>query len=180
MFTILLNQILMTEFPNDAKMVTINGILFTTSGIIGSLLFPYLLDKFKKFKLIAVLSFLTTLWSLSALVVSIYFKQRIFIYISTAAFGATIIGFTSIAVDIVVDLTYPCPEGTSIGIMYWLSAIPPIILTPIASELIEGLGIYPAFALLAALLVIGTLLLLCGQWKLKRQKMEEQRPMLQF
>ncbi|RWS02445.1 putative MFS-type transporter C09D4.1-like protein [Dinothrombium tinctorium] len=178
--SIIFNQMVFTVFPNGHNIVTIGGLLMTLSGLVGALFIPYLLDRTKKFQLISITCFAASLFFLMLMLHSSLLKSVAYFEISTFLFGLFLVGFTSIAVDIVVDITYPFPEGTSIGFLYFFSAIPTIIITPMSSSLMENFDISYAFAILGSLLLIGTIFLFCGHWELKRKQIEEEKPLLKF
>ncbi|RWS24106.1 putative MFS-type transporter C09D4.1-like isoform X4 [Leptotrombidium deliense] len=171
--TVVLNQTVRSVFGDNSIAVTISGTLLMICGIIGAIIVPILLDKFKTFKLISIICYILSIIALIAILTSIWFEKIIALYISIVFFGFFVYGFASIASDIVVDVTYPFPESTSAGVMYSLSSLIGIILAPTTSSLIETIGIYYTLILLIVLLSIGGVSLFCAKWNLKRKSTEE-------
>ncbi|RWS02520.1 hypothetical protein B4U79_16610 [Dinothrombium tinctorium] len=172
--SILFNQIVFTAFPTGHNIITFASLLLTLSSLFGGLIIPYLLDRTKKFKLISITSFAASLFFLTLMLHSSALKSVAYFEISTFLFGMFLVGFSTISLDIVVDITYPFPEGTSIGFMYFFSNIPTIFIATLGSALMENFNASYAFAVMGGLLFIGTILLFCVRWEMKRNQIELQ------
>ncbi|RWR99647.1 putative MFS-type transporter C09D4.1-like protein [Dinothrombium tinctorium] len=170
---VLLNQIFSKDFEESATITTIAGLSYNVSAIVGCLVFPIVLDKTKRYRLLIFstysIAFIFSLIFMAAL----WFKLPYLIYTSLFVFGACSFGQRVMMYDLIVEITYPFPEGTSIGIITSLAYMFAACFIPLLSWLIELFSILYAILLIETMLLIGFLPLFFISIKLLRNEAEQ-------
>ncbi|RWS04958.1 hypothetical protein B4U79_19092, partial [Dinothrombium tinctorium] len=115
---ILLNQIFFETFADATTVTTISGIVYNISSVIGCLMFPMILDKTKRYRLMIYGTYLSAFLSSLLFMIVLWLKLPIFIYGTISFFSLLISGQQMVLMDLIVELTYPYPEGTSVGLAY--------------------------------------------------------------
>ncbi|KAF5293179.1 hypothetical protein FQR65_LT11024 [Abscondita terminalis] len=115
----LLNQIIITHYPDGEKDAGLMGLFMMVFCIIGCCLSGAVLTKFKIYRLhywfstlfvsVALIMFLTTLN-----------ENIIFPYVGICLYGFFFGTLWNVFYEIVVEITYPEPEAMSIGLVYCL------------------------------------------------------------
>jgi len=98
------------------------------AGILGSVIFSYLADKLKKYKLILVIlnSCLLSFQIVMTILMEIFKSHKFYYYlilICYSCFGLTSIPIISIGIDFVSEVTYPIGEAISFGMVVSFSRV---------------------------------------------------------
>ncbi|RWS22706.1 putative MFS-type transporter C09D4.1-like protein, partial [Leptotrombidium deliense] len=174
-FSAVLNQIVYGEFlRHKGRIEAFVGSLVMIFGFVGSILVPYILDKTKRFKLVAFVSFSLSIVFFGCIQVSLFLKNLYALYASAALFGLSFYGRYGILTDLIVEVTYPIPPTTSFGIASFSVAVLSAGSIPLMSQLVLFIGVDQALFLLTAILITTVALLFFCKWDLRRQSAEEQ------
>ncbi|RWS10111.1 putative MFS-type transporter C09D4.1-like isoform X1 [Dinothrombium tinctorium] len=169
---ILLNQIFSKDYADATAFTTITGLVYNVSAIIGSLVLPLILDKTKRYQLLIFwtysIAFIFSLLFMTAL----FFKLNYLIHLFIFLFGACLYGQSVMMFDLIIELTYPFPQGTSVGLITGLSYITNMCFVPFLSWIIEASNILYAICVFESLLLIGFLPLFFISYKLLRNEAE--------
>ncbi|RWS28875.1 feline leukemia virus subgroup C receptor-related protein 2-like protein [Leptotrombidium deliense] len=172
--TVLLNQMILSVFEDGLYLVTACGLINTLSGIFGVILLPFILDKFKKFKLCLITSYSLILTFFLLVFTCLWYENALILLVAVFLTGLFHAGFSTIAVDTLLELTYPFPESKAYGFIMFVSSVISCILTPLLSAFIETIGVFYAFFVLFIMLIIGLICLTFVKWDLKRFTAEKQ------
>ncbi|RWS07812.1 feline leukemia virus subgroup C receptor-related protein 2-like protein [Dinothrombium tinctorium] len=149
--SVILNQSILAQFPNGNRIVTIAGILSLIPAMFSSPLMGFICKKCKKYKMMLIVSsFLVTI-SMSFYTLFVYLKSELMIYTFIFLTGFFYSGVYVLAMDFIVEVTYPYSEGITINTATLIACLPAILLLPLTSSLITKYGSTAGnFALLAS------------------------------
>ncbi|KAF5296867.1 hypothetical protein FQA39_LY12385 [Lamprigera yunnana] len=170
----LLNQIIIQHMPDKSEDAGRIGLVLVIAGIIGSVGFGILLDRFKLYKVTTLIVQLCSLIAVCLLSFSLTHGITS-VYISAVLLGVFMTSIIPIGLEVGVELTYPEPEGTSSGLLNASAQIFGIFLTYLYSHLFYTLGVIYANAALAALFFVSFMILLCTPFVLQRQAVNTQK-----
>ena len=110
-----------TVFGIESKTISYLICLSNFTGIIGSLIFSYLVDRVRYYKKLFVTfnSIIVIIFFYMMIYLETYFSKDniIILYICFGLYGFCLIPLYSITLDFVCELTYPIGESFSIGIL---------------------------------------------------------------
>ncbi|RWS15094.1 hypothetical protein B4U79_17228 [Dinothrombium tinctorium] len=171
---ILFNQIFFELFTDLAKITTISGILYNVSTIFATIIFPPILDRTKRFRLLTYSTHLAALMAAILFFIASRLRITFFIYLTAFLCGLFLFGQQVFLMDLIVELTYPFPESTSVGLVVSISYLPSFGYTPFVSFIMEKFGILYAFLLLTMTLFLGFVPLLFVSFQLRRNQAENE------
>ncbi|RWS00305.1 feline leukemia virus subgroup C receptor-related protein 2-like protein [Dinothrombium tinctorium] len=167
-FTVLLNQLIMSMFDTGVHLVTACGTFYNIAGFFGALILPFLIDKYKKFKSILITCYTFLIAFAALLFACVWYKNVILLLLTMFGIGLFHCGYTVIATDTLIEITYPYPESKAIGLLFNVSSIFTCILTPMMSSIIATFGVIYVHTVICCLLMIGFICLCFVKWDLKR------------
>ncbi|XP_054710176.1 feline leukemia virus subgroup C receptor-related protein 2-like isoform X1 [Uloborus diversus] len=156
----LLNAFLIPFFPGTEVLIGWMGWLLIVAGLIGSIVAGYVLDYTHKFKntslAICILSFFTFI----LFICFVHFQHIWLQFITIGVLGFFLTSFLPVGFEYGIEVTYPESEITSAGLLNASSMIFGIILTEIATSILNKQGFYAAntvmlIALLASCIICG-------------------------
>ncbi|TFG14102.1 MAG: MFS transporter [Promethearchaeota archaeon] len=141
----------------DATDAGIIGGLLLIGGIVGCIVMSALSDKYKKRKLLLIISIIIATISLFIITPPIT-TDPILLYLFNFLLGFGILSAGPVALEFAVDLTKPVPEATSNGMLMMVGQIGGIIFILFFEGFTLGGDYFPAL-LLEAIFLLATLIL---------------------
>ncbi len=141
----------------DATDAGIIGGLLLIGGIVGCVVMSALSDKFKKRKLLLIISIIIATISLFIITPPIT-TDPILLYLFNFLLGFGILSAGPVALEFAVDLTKPVPEATSNGMLMMVGQIGGIIFILFFEGFTLGGDYFPAL-LLESIFLLGALIL---------------------
>ncbi|GJQ81225.1 hypothetical protein Trydic_g20444 [Trypoxylus dichotomus] len=132
----ILNQFILSYFPNAEKDAGTIGLLLVVIGMIGVIIFGFVLDKTKKYKEVTIGLFAMTTLGIGAFMVALENYSKLFVYISACGFGFFQNAFYASGFEFGVELSFPQPESSSSGILISMSQIFGVIFTLLLGHLL--------------------------------------------
>ncbi|RWS00006.1 feline leukemia virus subgroup C receptor-related protein 1-like protein, partial [Dinothrombium tinctorium] len=143
--SVVLNQSIFLQFSNANHIVTIAGILSLIPGLLSSTF--------------------TGLY-----ILSLKLKCELCVYITIFITGFCLIGTYVLALDFIIEVTYPFPEAIAVNITNLCMCIPSIFILPLTSSLISSFGATYGNLALFAITFINFILSLFIKEDLRRHK----------
>ncbi|KAK4879370.1 hypothetical protein RN001_007516 [Aquatica leii] len=165
----LLNEIILTYYPNAFEDAGRIGLIIILTGIITSILFGIILDKFKLYKITILVVQLGCIGTIIFFSLSLT-CNIITVYFSAGLLGMCIYGVLPVGFEVAAEITYPVPEGISSGLLNIFAQILGILTTYLYSILFYHIGVVWASAITAIIFLIGFIMLIAIPFELKRQK----------
>jgi len=146
-------------YPGAGNMLNISEVVMVATGVFGVLLFGFVLDKTKAYKLTAIL-----LLSLSTFVITIFGitmqLRRMWInFLTIGTLGFTMIGFLPVGYELAAEMTYPVSEAISSGLLNISAQVFSIIMTFTVEALMYGVSVFSALMFMAWILCLTTIIL---------------------
>lgn len=165
----LLNQIILTYYPDAAADAGRIGLLIVFAGMIGSVICGVALDKWRKFKETTLLVYI---FSLVFMVIYTFTLDKgiIIVYIVSFALGFFMTGLLPVGFELAAELTYPEPEATSAGLLNAASQVFGIAFTSMYSVILNNIGDIWANTVMSGMLLIGTIFTALVSNRNKRQE----------
>ncbi|RWS03257.1 membrane transporter-like protein [Dinothrombium tinctorium] len=170
---ILLNQIFSKNFSNAATLTSATGLTYNVSAVVGCLILPLILDKTKRYRPLIFSTYSIAFIFSLLFMTTLLFKLTYLIFPSVFVFGACLYGQRVMMYDLVIEVTYPFPEGTSIGLIVSLSYLFASCFIPLLSWLIDSFNILFAIIVIETLLLFGLFPLFFISIKLLRNEAEK-------
>ncbi|XP_038110765.1 feline leukemia virus subgroup C receptor-related protein 2 [Culex quinquefasciatus] len=158
-FSTLLNQIVINYFPtgeNDAGRI---GLAVIILGLLGSMVFGYLLDTMHKYKATAVWACRLSAITLLIFALALETRSKKLVSIASIFLGFFMTGFQPIGYEFAAELTFPEPDGPVSAILNISTQIFGIVVTLLISGIQQILGdlignvVFAAFLLLDASII---------------------------
>ncbi|KAF8763568.1 Feline leukemia virus subgroup C like protein [Argiope bruennichi] len=173
-FTIstLLNEMVLIHFPGEEVIAGTMGALLVFAGMMGSLIIGALLDRTHKYKAISLVVFILSFVVMLAYTFLIKLEKFWIQFVMFTLLGFIMTGYLPAGYDFGAEITYPVPEAMSASLLNASSQIFSIILTNIASPLLETYGDFASNSYFCVCLLVGTTIMACIKCKLKRADAE--------
>nr|XP_046490856.1 feline leukemia virus subgroup C receptor-related protein 2-like isoform X3 [Neodiprion pinetum] len=168
-----LNPLFLTHFKNCEVDVGIMSLLLSFVGTIGSLIIASILDKTKKFRMIAITVSSSSLFCEILFATTLNMEIKWTVFLSASLFGITLLSFNAIGFELCAEATYPESQALSTGILSTASQIYGAFVTPLILKVIDVYGDTAGHAVILAILGLGTLLTISNKIDLRRQRAEE-------
>ncbi|XP_024085057.1 feline leukemia virus subgroup C receptor-related protein 2 isoform X3 [Cimex lectularius] len=154
----LLNKVIITYFQNASEDAGRIGLTIVISGTVGSVVSGFVLDKTHKFKEVTLVVYLFSLIGLVVYNFTLDLGYIIIVYVTAGFLGFFMTGYLPVGFELAAELTYPEPEGTSVGILNGFCQIFGILFTIGYSALINAWGTKNAGLGLISTLAAGTVM----------------------
>ncbi|XP_074030363.1 choline/ethanolamine transporter flvcr2b isoform X2 [Leptinotarsa decemlineata] len=166
----LLNQIVLNYFPGTQEDVGKMGLIMIISGIGGSLITGYILDKTHKFKETSIIIFLSCAISLGAIWYALTIRNKMLTYLAIAVFGFFLNAYLPAGMEFGTEIAYPSPESTIMGLVYATAMTMSVILTIIFGKVLTSYGSSWCLFGMIAVSILGCGLTILTPNTLKRQE----------
>ncbi|XP_053689572.1 feline leukemia virus subgroup C receptor-related protein 2-like [Sabethes cyaneus] len=153
-FSTLLNQIVTNYFPNGEADAGRIGLALVVLGLLGSMVFGYLLDTMHKYKATAVWACRLSAVTMVIFSLALESRSKKLVSIASIFLGFFMTGFQPIGYEFAAELTFPEPEGPVSGILNISTQIFGIVITLLISGLQQILGDFAGNMVFAAFLMI--------------------------
>ncbi|XP_046737577.1 feline leukemia virus subgroup C receptor-related protein 2-like isoform X2 [Diprion similis] len=167
------NPLFLTHFKNCEVDLGITSVLNCLLGTIGSVIIASILDKTKKFRVIAITVTSSAVLFEILLAVTLNVEIKWMVYLSLSLFGIAQLSFSAIGFELCAEATYPEPQAVSMGILSIAGQLYGAIVTPIILKVINVYGDAAGHVAMLAILSLGTLLTISNKIDLHRQRAEE-------
>ncbi|MFX0143739.1 MAG: MFS transporter, partial [Candidatus Hodarchaeota archaeon] len=140
----------------DATDAGLLGGLMLLGGIIGCIIMSFLSDKYKKRKILLIISILIA--TISMFIIT-FFSDPVLLYLFSFLFGYGILSAGPVALEYAVDLTKPVPEATSNGLLMMIGQVGGIIFILLFEGFTTPLGDYFPTLLLESIFLLFVLVI---------------------
>jgi len=149
-------ELIVTPRGFDATDAGLLGGLMLIGGIIGCVIMSFLSDKYKKRKILLIISILVATTSLFIITFS---ADPIILYLFSFLLGYGILSAGPVALEYAVDLTKPIPEATSNGMLMMIGQVGGIIFILFFEGFTTPLGDYFPTLLLESIFLLAVLVI---------------------
>ncbi|XP_055533601.1 feline leukemia virus subgroup C receptor-related protein 2-like [Wyeomyia smithii] len=153
-FSTLLNQIVTNYFPTGEADAGRIGLALIVLGLVGSMVFGYLLDTMHKYKATAVWACRLSAVTMVIFALALESRSKKLVSVASIFLGFFMTGFQPIGYEFAAELTFPEPDGPVSGILNISTQIFGIVVTLLISGLQEILGDFTGNMVFAAFLMI--------------------------
>ncbi|XP_035903393.1 feline leukemia virus subgroup C receptor-related protein 2-like isoform X1 [Anopheles stephensi] len=153
-FSTLLNQIVLNYFPDSASDAGRIGLALIVLGLIGSMVFGYLLDTSHKYKATAVWVCRLSAVTLIIFALALESRSKKLLAVASVFLGFFMTGFQPIGYEFAAELTFPEPDGPVMGILNISTQIFGIVITLMISGIQNVLGDFVGNVVFAAFLIL--------------------------
>ncbi|XP_014216074.1 uncharacterized MFS-type transporter C09D4.1-like [Copidosoma floridanum] len=164
-----INAFYMMHFKNGERDVGKVGLIIILSGLAGALLFSRILDRTKKFKVIAVSLYAGCILSLVTLATCFYFEVKWAIFAAAGIYGLFGFGYNPISFELSVEISYPVSESFSIAVLLLGNQLFTALTITISDKLLLYYNDVVAYVFFFVLLLIGFILTLLTEDVRQRQ-----------
>ncbi|XP_046417934.1 feline leukemia virus subgroup C receptor-related protein 2-like [Neodiprion fabricii] len=169
----ILNPLVLTHFKNCEVDVGIMFLLLCFVGTIGSLIIASILDKTKKFRVIAITVSSSSLFCEILFATTLNMEIKWTVFLSISLFGITLLSFNAIGFELCAEATYPESQALSTGMLSTAGQIYGAFVIPLILKVTDVYGETAGHAVILAILGLGTLLTISNKIDLRRQRAEE-------
>ncbi|CAH0592122.1 unnamed protein product [Chrysodeixis includens] len=125
----LLNEVILTHYPDahlDAGRI---GLVFVVSGMVGSVVCGVILDRTHRFKETTMAVYVATIAGMLVFTFTLDCGYIGIVYLSSILLGFFMTAYLAIGYEMASEVTYPEPEGTTSGILNAVVQLFGIIIT---------------------------------------------------
>lgn len=166
----LLNRVILAYFPDGAQDAGRIGLVMVLAGMLGSVVCGFVLDATHKFKETTLVVYFLSLAGMIVFSLTLDCGYILVVYLTAGFLGFSMTGYLPVGFELAAELTYPEPEGTSVGILNGATQIFGLALTSGYSELLTRTSVYTSDLCLCAVLAVGLGLTALVPPKLRRQE----------
>lgn len=166
-----LNQMLALKWPELSDLAGQLGLLLVVSGMIGSVICGYILDKTHAYKKTVSVTYLLSLLSVVsfALVLAVS-HSTLPLYLVITILGFFMTGYLPLGFEYAAETTYPHQANTPAGLLNLSAQVFGLIFTYSTSLIVDSNGNLIANIFLAVCLIIGLILTILMKENLRRQR----------
>uniref|UniRef100_UPI00358FD080 heme transporter FLVCR1-like isoform X2 n=1 Tax=Myxine glutinosa TaxID=7769 RepID=UPI00358FD080 len=166
----LLNSMIIANYPDEELNAGRIGLTIILSGMVGSVLCGFWLDRTKAYRYTTVLLYFLTFVSMVVFTVTLSLGQIWVVFITAGALGFTMTGYLPVGFEYAVELTYPESEGTSSGLLNASAQLFGLLFTLLQGHLNRFFPPFVGNGLICIFLFIGSILTAIIKSELRRQK----------
>lgn len=165
----ILNQMIAPKTVDENTLVGRLGLVMVISGMFGSIISGYLLDKTRKYNLINTLLYGCSLASIIIFTLSIELRNTLALYLTVALLGYFMTGYLLIGFEMSNEITWPKPESVSAGLLNLSAQVFGVALTSFGSTLVDSRGNLTTNIFFIAAILFGMIVTILIKAQLKRQ-----------
>ncbi|CAL8097037.1 unnamed protein product [Orchesella dallaii] len=153
----LLSSFIEKYFPENEEDAGRIGLMIVVSGMVGSVISGFILDKTKKYKETTLVIYFLSFTGMIAYTFTLPYGGHIaYMYVVFSALGFFMTGYLPVGFEFAAEITYPESEGTSSGLLNASAQVFGIVMTPITRYLFKSpMGDIGANLALASILFVG-------------------------
>ncbi|XP_041975281.1 uncharacterized MFS-type transporter C09D4.1 isoform X2 [Aricia agestis] len=165
----LLNNLVLTYYPNANADAGRIGLVIVVSGMVGSVVCGLILDRTHRFKETTLAVYAASVVGMVIFTFTLNCGYISVVYLSSALLGFFMTGYLPVGFEFASEVTYPEPEGTTSGILNACVQVFGIVLTLIYEWMLTAIGDRWANLTMCALLAVGTAVTAAIRSDLRRQ-----------
>jgi hypothetical protein len=120
----LLDELIHAYFKDRDEDVVYIGLTALVCGFVAIMVVGIILSVTKAFYVMNVILYTISFLSIGGFLAALEFQTNFYIlYPFVALTGASVIGFQALVYEYAAEMTYPLPEGTSGGLVNWVSQV---------------------------------------------------------
>jgi len=112
-----LNQMISPKWPDANALVGRLGLLLVISGMFGSVISGYILDKTRLYRLVNASLYSLSLLSMILFSVTLEWRNLSALYLATVSLGHFMTGYLFIGYEMSNEITWPRPESVTAGLL---------------------------------------------------------------
>ncbi|RWS02196.1 feline leukemia virus subgroup C receptor-related protein 2-like protein [Dinothrombium tinctorium] len=179
LISITLNQSILSRFSNGNTVLSVSGVLLMITAIPGSLLIGTVSKAYPRYKLLLIIVCFISVTFQVLFLLSLWIKCDWLLYVSIFLFGVFVNASQVLALDFVLEVSFPFPENLSFAISFTAFSLPNLILVPLATILCKKVGAVNANFVFLALGIMTLVSALLAKEDLRRRKANaEMTPLL--
>ncbi|KAJ1360242.1 hypothetical protein KIN20_019168 [Parelaphostrongylus tenuis] len=152
----LLAQMVLPYYPSESVAIGQIGVVIVVAGMLGSVLGGFLLDKFKRFKLIILLDYLLSALGMLAFTLTLDLGSLFIVFAIAFILGFFMTGYLALGFEFAAEITFPAAEGTTSGLLNCSAQIFGIALTIAMGSVMHGVSTFACNISMTVALLIGT------------------------
>lgn len=164
-----LNQMIALKSADAPVLAGRLGLVMVISGMFGSVVSGYILDKTHKFKLVNASLYLLSLLAMINFALAIEFNSKLTYYLAIILLGYFMTGYLLIGFEMSNEITWPLPESISAGLLNLSAQVFGVVLTYAGSFIVDYHGSMAANIFFICSLVVGLLVTMMIKAQMKRQ-----------
>nr|CAD2169237.1 unnamed protein product [Meloidogyne enterolobii] len=165
----LLSQMILFYHEGAQKATGTIGLLIVVSGMFGSVVCGYVLDKWHHFKMTTLIVYLFSFLGMIVFTFTLARWPLWTIFIIAIALGFFMTGYLPLGFEFAAELTFPIAEGTTSGLLNGSAQAFGIAMTFGMGKVIHDLSILWCNVIMSALLFVGFILTALIKSDLRRQ-----------
>uniref|UniRef100_A0AC34QNB6 Major facilitator superfamily (MFS) profile domain-containing protein n=1 Tax=Panagrolaimus sp. JU765 TaxID=591449 RepID=A0AC34QNB6_9BILA len=165
----LLSQMVLHYYPDAQEETGTIGLLIVVSGMFGSVVCGYILDKFHHFKLTTLAVYFFSFVGMILFTFTIDLGKIWIIFVVSSILGFFMTGYLPLGFEFAAELTFPIAEGTTSGLLNASAQIFGVSMTIGMGKIIYSMSIWWCNIMLSGFLLIGVVLTAIIKADLKRQ-----------
>ncbi|XP_041475060.1 feline leukemia virus subgroup C receptor-related protein 2-like [Lytechinus variegatus] len=170
----LLNQVILSEFPGYEVMVGVIGLTLVLTGMVGSVVTGFWLDRTRSYRGTTVTVYVLSLVGMICFTFTLKLGEIWVVFGITALLGFFMTGYLPLGFEFAAELTFPEPEGTSSGLLNASAQTFGIIFTLVMGVLVNEINSLSGNLFLCVALLVGTIVTAFIKSDLRRQTAEKQ------
>ncbi|KAE9421679.1 hypothetical protein Angca_003144 [Angiostrongylus cantonensis] len=151
----LLAQMVLPYYPTESVAIGQIGVVIVVAGMLGSVLGGFLLDKFKRFKLITLLDYLFAALGMLTFTFSLDLGSLIIVFAIAFLLGFFMTGYLPIGFEFAAEITFPAAEGTTSALLNSSAQIFGIALTIAMGAVMHGVSTFVCNISMTIALLVG-------------------------
>jgi len=166
----LLNQIVLSHYPNEGENAGRIGLTIVFCGMVGSVVCGVILDRTHRFKETTLVVYFLAVVGMAAYTFTFMVGHIAATFVTAGAVGFFMTGYLPVGFEFAAELTYPEPEVTSSGLLNASAQAFGIVFTFLGQWLLNDYNDLVCNGTLGVALLVGAIVTIAIRSDLRRQK----------